>query len=438
MAISTMRAARPSWRANLPFRSKARTRTMHSCSTALVAMPGVLDLPTRKTARLAAGLRTATSSVSARRRSACAIARDTRQATSCSFMKAQRSPSSATCCSQVRSGAAICRAAIISNWSTRSRRAYGRSATTCILCPAMARCRPSAGSARPTLMSAIWRCRSKKIWAVSRDIPRSRLRHDRPSRKRERFKLTYLARLRERSVGAQRHRVRASARRGFVARRHSCRYLARKIRLALFEERGDAFLDVGTRTQFDRQQPVDLHQFERMRHAGIAPEHLTRQRERNGRGVLHDLLRDLLGARQQAVGRDDFRNEAAFLRFIGTEDAPRETPAQGLVQSDQTGQEPGAASFRHETPSREHETELGLARGDLDVHRQGERDADADGGTVDRGDRRLLAIEDRLHEPTARGTGPRPGKHRSIARLGVEGVGAAGNVGAGTEAASGT
>src|SRR6201999_1075420 len=82
----------------------------------------------------------------------------------------RRSLSSATCCSGVRSGAPISRAATTRSSWRRSPSGCGRSATTCASSPATARCRASAGSARPTPMSATWRWGGDSAFRCGRHI----------------------------------------------------------------------------------------------------------------------------------------------------------------------------------------------------------------------------------------------------------------------------
>jgi hypothetical protein len=71
----------------------------------------------------------------------------------------------------------------------------------------------------------------------------------------------------------------------------------------------------------------------------------------------------------------------------------------GLLQPDQAGQQPGAAAVGHQAPAHEHLHEPGaVGRHDqVAGHRQVR--AQPGGRPVDRGDHRLLAVENRAHQP---------------------------------------
>src|SRR5579862_2873863 len=59
-----------------------------------------------------------------------------------------------------------------------------------------------------------------------------------------------------------------------VALRHVARDLARKARLALLEERGDAFLHVRSGAELDVHRAVHFQQVEGVRRGRILPEHV--------------------------------------------------------------------------------------------------------------------------------------------------------------------
>ena len=77
---------------------------------------------------------------------------------------------------------------------------------------------------------------------------------------------------------------------------------------------------------------------------------------------------------------------------------PRVHPFGGLTDADESRQEPARAGLRHDAPAGEHEADLRVLRREPDVHRQRHRDADADRRAVDRGDDRLLRLEDAQRE----------------------------------------
>ena len=124
------------------------------------------------------------------------------------------------------------------------------------------------------------------------------------------------------------------------------------------------------------------------------PHHLPRQRHRDSGRVLRDLERELSGGRQQRLRSDDAAHEASRQRFVGAEDTPRVDPFRGLADPDEPRQEPRAARLGHDAAAGEDEADARRGGRDPDVHGQGQRDAEPDGGPVDRGDHGLFHVED--------------------------------------------
>ena len=82
-------------------------------------------------------------------------------------------------------------------------------------------------------------------------------------------------------------------------------------------------------------------------------------------------------------------NQAGPMGFLGHEHLAGVRPLQRLTDADEAGKEPTRRRFGHDAALGEHETDLGAGRRHADVHRQGHRDADADGVTIDRPDHGL-------------------------------------------------
>ena len=122
------------------------------------------------------------------------------------------------------------------------------------------------------------------------------------------------------------------------------------------------------------------------------------------------------------------------------EDAARVAPLQRLGDADKARQEEGRAGFRRDAAAGEDEAEARVLGGQTDVHGQLHGHPDADRGAVHGGDDRLEALIDAQGQKAAAvavhfvdlfaGAFAR-------ARIIVEGLGAAGKVRAGAEAAAG-
>src|SRR5262249_5610928 len=137
--------------------------------------------------------------------------------------------------------------------------------------------------------------------------------------------------------------------------------------------------------------------------ASEAPQHLTSNRDRNGRCFRGKLPGNLLRASEKIARLSDLADQLAFQSLIGIEDAAGDRPTKRLRESNQLRQEPGAACFRHKTSAREDEADLYSLGSDTHIHRKRHSDANANGGTVDGGNRRFSAVEDGMNEAAARG-----------------------------------
>ncbi len=90
----------------------------------------------------------------------------------------------------------------------------------------------------------------------------------------------------------------------------------------------------------------------------------------------------------------DAANQAP-LECLGRREHPAGVaPLSCGADADQPWKEPRRAGFGDDPASREHEPESSVVGREPHVHRQGHRDADADGRAVDRSDDGLLAVED--------------------------------------------
>src|SRR4051812_48315566 len=93
--------------------------------------------------------------------------------------------------------------------------------------------------------------------------------------------------------------------------------------------------------------------------------------------------------------------QAGFAALLGPEDARRVAPLERLADSHEARQEPAGAGLGDDSATREDEADLGAPDGEPDVHRERHGDADADGRTIDRGDHRLVTIEDAARDAAA-------------------------------------
>ena len=211
------------------------------------------------------------------------------------------------------------------------------------------------------------------------------------------------------------------------------------MRFALFQKRHYAFLHIRARAKLHRQHAVNLQQFAVIRRTGKAPQHLPRQRDRDGGCFLGNFARQRAGPFQHVFRRHHFAQKTAGQSLVRVEHASRQAPFQGLAQAHQLRQEPCAGRFRYKAAACEHKAETCRAGGDLDVHRQGQGQADAHRRPVERGDGWLAAIVDRANEtrPAGAAFARRLIAERCrIAALRVKGVGTGRNIGTGAKAAA--
>src|SRR5882672_4986851 len=206
-------------------------------------------------------------------------------------------------------------------------------------------------------------------------------------------------------------------------------------RRTLLQERRHALVGVGRAAgpvQAARVQAVRLH---RVIGAQQSPHHLPREGHRDRGGVPRDLERELAGRRHELLRRDHAAHEAARKRLLRREHPSGVDPLRGLARADQAGQEPGAGRLRDHAAAREHEADPRGGRSDADIHRQSHGDAKPHRRAVDRGDQRLLHIEDAQGDATA----PIPvwaGRLASAPGDAVEGLAAPGEVRARAERAA--
>src|SRR5947199_323057 len=131
------------------------------------------------------------------------------------------------------------------------------------------------------------------------------------------------------------------------------------------------------------------------------PQHLADQGDGDGRRVVGDLARQLARGREQRVRRDDATHQAPGQGLLGGEHASRQRPLGRLTHADEARQEPRAARLGHDAAAGEHETDAGRGGRDAHVHGQRQRDAEADGRSVDRRDDRLLEVDDAQRHASA-------------------------------------
>src|SRR5262245_43196415 len=171
--------------------------------------------------------------------------------------------------------------------------------------------------------------------------------------------------------------------------------------------------EVGLLSVVSQERPDQLHRVER---------------------AIGELLAEREGASEERVRLEDLGHEPTITRLGRGDHSPCQAPFDRTACTDEPRKEGRAAELGHEAHAHEEKADARLFTGDADVEGEDLRDANADGGAVDRGDRGLgHALEESevvLRPPVAL-------RVRLIAaalELGVEDLA---DVGASTEVASG-
>ena len=166
------------------------------------------------------------------------------------------------------------------------------------------------------------------------------------------------------------------------------------------------------------------------------PDHLAIERHRHGRGIVGDLTRERIGGRQQLVGFVNRAYEAALECLFRAEDTAGHHPFKGLLRTDEARQEPARARLHHDGAACEDETVACRLGRQPHIHRQLHGDPDAHGRPVASCDGGLQRVIEAEREQTAAVAMTVEAGIDRAAVLGVEGVGAAREIGAGAKAAA--
>ena len=168
-----------------------------------------------------------------------------------------------------------------------------------------------------------------------------------------------------------------------------------------------------------------------------APDHLPVEQRRHRRGVIGNFTGQGVSRGHEFIGLVDAANQPTLERFLGAEYTAGIDPFGSLHRSHQTRQEPAGAGLHGDAPTGEDEAELGVGRGQTDIHRQGHGHPDPHRRPVESADHRFGAFVD------AQGHGTAAIAQVSALRLvgagvPVEGIAALLQVGTRTEGPAGT
>src|SRR5690606_28298524 len=117
--------------------------------------------------------------------------------------------------------------------------------------------------------------------------------------------------------------------------------------------------------------------------------------------IIRNLPGQLVGRRQQLTRFVDTADQPALERFLSAEYPAGMDPLSSLHGADKARQEPAGTGLHGDTPASEDEAELGVGRGQTDIHRQGHGYADTYRRAVEGADHRLGALVDTQRHRTA-------------------------------------
>ena len=168
-----------------------------------------------------------------------------------------------------------------------------------------------------------------------------------------------------------------------------------------------------------------------------APQQLTVQRGRHGRGVVSNFTGQFTRRRQQLVRLVDAAQQTALERFFGAEYTAGVDPLSRLHRADETRQEPAGAGFHGDAAAGKHKAELGVGRCHTNIRRQAHGHAHTHGRAVKGNDDRLGALIDTQRHSTAAITQVIP-LGLILTLVTVEGITALLQIRTGTERTAGT